>query len=209
MSINLLNEKLFLAINAANVQPAPPLYELAVFCASWLVSGTILLFIILWVRADDERRAELITATFIMLAGLGINQLIGFFYFHPRPFMVGLGHQLVSHLANNSFPSDHGTFMWSLGLSLLFLRRLRIWGAVIVVAGFGVAWGRIYVGIHWPFDMAASLGVALFVALFTHALFVPARRWILPPGNALYEWLIVGLHLPPMLFPRRSLKPTE
>jgi membrane-associated phospholipid phosphatase len=51
--------------------------------------------------------------------GLSIDQLIGMLYSHPRPIMIGLGHQYLPHPVDNSFPSDHATFMWSLGFALL------------------------------------------------------------------------------------------
>ena len=196
-----LNDRFFLAINAGAHAPAITV-AIAVFLANWLVPLTVLLFAVLWVRKDERSRGELLSATLIMLLGLGVNQLLGMLYFHPRPFMIGLGHQYLPHPVDNSFPSDHATFMWSLGFALLMLGGLRAWALGLIAGGLAVAWARIYVGVHFPFDMAGSLLVALAVCTFARPLHRQVRRHLLPLCNRLYEQLIRLIHLPPTLFPR-------
>lgn len=196
-----LNQTLFLLINAS---AHPPLLSLdaALFFANWLVPLAVVVFVALWVRKSTEDRGALITATLIMLIGLGINQVLGAFYFHPRPFMIGLGNQLLAHPPDNSFPSDHATFMWSLGFALLSSGRLRLWGATLAIAGLAVAWARVYVGVHFPFDMLGSLIVSLLVAALARPLSKPIQRWVLPVCNRLYLRMIDVLRLPPVIFPR-------
>ncbi|HUX83424.1 MAG TPA: phosphatase PAP2 family protein [Halothiobacillus sp.] len=196
-----INDLLFLVINAS-AHPPVPVLTTALFLANWLVPLAVLLFITLWVRTSTNARGSLLTATVVMLIGLGVNQLLGAIYFHPRPFMIGLGHQYLPHLPDNSFPSDHATFLWSLGFALLILGHLRRWGAVLVLAGLAIAWARVYVGVHFPFDMLGSLIVSLVVAGFARILSGPLLKWVLMPCNSLYIRLIVALHLPPVLFPR-------
>jgi undecaprenyl-diphosphatase len=198
-----VNEQLFLAINAGAHPPGFVLL-IALFLASWLVPLTILAFVLLWIRKAAPDRAALITATITMLIGLGVNQLIGLVYFHPRPFMIGLGHQYLPHPPDNSFPSDHATFLWSLGFALLALGALRAWAILLVAAGIAIAWARVYVGVHFPFDMAGSLIVALLVsrlAMFIHRLVL---SWMAPLCLGLYENGIRLCRLPPALFPRHA-----
>ena len=196
-----INDLFFLVINAS-AHPPVPVLTTALFLANWLVPLAVLLFITLWVRKSTNARGSLLTATLVMLIGLGVNQLLGAIYFHPRPFMIGLGHQYLPHLPDNSFPSDHATFLWSLGFALLILGHLRRWGVVLVLAGLAIAWARVYVGVHFPFDMLGSLIVSLVVAGFARILSGPFLKWVLTPCNSLYIRLIVALHLPPALFPR-------
>lgn len=196
-----LNEQLFLAINA-KAHPLAVLLAAGLFCASWLVPLVVLLFLVLWVRKPAGERGALIVATAVMLIGLGVNQLLGALYFHPRPFMIGLGHQYLSHPADNSFPSDHATFIWSLGFALLALGRLRLWGIVLTLAGFSVAWARIYVGVHFPLDMLGSFVVSLVAAALAKPLSGPGNHWALPFCNQLYDRLIGALRLPPVIFLR-------
>ena len=200
-SMGHLNDQLFLAINAS-AHPPSVLLAIGLFCASWLVPLAVLLFVVLWVRKPADERSALIVATAVMLIGLGVNQVLGALYFHPRPFMIGLGHQYLPHPADNSFPSDHATFLWSLGFTLLALGRLRRWGIALTFAGFGVAWARIYVGVHFPLDMLGSFIVSLMAALLARPLSRPAERWALPFCKRLYDRVLDGLRLPPVIFPR-------
>lgn len=198
-----VNDSLFLSINAG-AHPPHFLLLIALFLAKWLVPLTILLFVLLWIRKSAPDRAALITATIAMLIGLAINQIIGLVYFHPRPFMIGLGHQYLPHPPDSSFPSDHATFLWSLGFALLALGALRIWAILLVAAGLAIAWARIYAGVHFPFDMAGSLAVALIVSRFAEPIHRLVQPRLAPPCIGLYEDSIRLCHLPPALFPQQA-----
>lgn len=202
--MNHLNDRIFLLINAGAHPPAL-LLDLALFLANWLVPAGAALFIFLWIRTSLEGRSALIVATMTMLTGLVVNQFIGLVYFHPRPFMMGLGYQYIPHPPDNSFPSDHATFLWSLGLALAALGAFRRWAIVFTISGIAVAWARIYVGVHFPFDMVGSLGVSLTVKRFTGLIKRPVQRWLYPVCVELYEILLKFLHLPPVLFPRQTI----
>ena len=43
----------------------------------------------------------------VVALGLLVNQLITVFYFHPRPYMMGLCKPLIPHASGTSFPSDN------------------------------------------------------------------------------------------------------
>jgi len=51
----------------------------------------------------------LLEAIWAAIIGLLVNQLIGFFYFHPRPSIIGLDTPLFQHGLETSFPSDPAT----------------------------------------------------------------------------------------------------
>lgn len=196
-----LNDLLFLFINAG-AHPPQLLLSAALFLATWLVPLAILVFVLLWIRKFGSDRIALIAATITTLIALGVNQIIGRFYFHPRPFMIGLGHQYLPHPPDNSFPSDHATFLWSLGFALLALGALRAWAVLLVAAGLAVAWARVYVGVHFPFDMAGSLIIALVVSRFALLIRRLIQPWAAPFCVGLYESGIRLCRLPPLLFPR-------
>lgn len=197
-----LNDHLFLLINAGAHPPGIVLIA-ALFLAGWLVPLVVVLFVSLWVRGRVRDRGGLLAATLTMLLAISANQLAGLVYFHPRPFMIGLGHQYLAHPPDNSFPSDHATFLWSLGFSLLALGVLRRWAVLLVAGGVAVAWARVYVGVHFPLDMAGSLAVALAVTRLASRIDRVTRRWLLLPCLALYEATIALFRLPPRLFHRQ------
>lgn len=201
-----MNDALFLAINAGS-NPPPVVLELARLIAVWAVPAAIVLFLALWVRGTTETRGALIAATLVMVLGLIINFLIGLAWFHPRPFMEGLGRQYLAHAPDSSFPSDHATFLWSLGFALIFLGRLRLWASLLLAAGLAVAWARVYLGVHFPFDMLGSLIVSLLVCSSARPLESAIGGRILPLAQDLYNATITACRLPSSLFPRGSDRP--
>jgi len=196
-----LNYFLFLAINASG-QASDTAVVAARFAAQWLVFLPPAVIAGLWIWGAPPGRGALIATSIGLLVGLGINQIIGELWSHPRPFMVGIGRTLMAHTPEASFPSDHATFVWSLSLGLIATRYWRIWGWSFVMAGLLVAWARIYLGLHFPFDMAGSFVVSLVAAGIARGLQPGVDRRLLPVVEALYEFLLRRLHLPATIFPR-------
>ena len=112
-----------------------------------------------------------------MLAGLLINQFIALLWPHPRPFMLGLGHNLIAHAVNSSFPSDHLTGLWAFSFSLLMHRSQRMTAVALALLGLPMAWARIYLGVHFPLDM---LGAALVAGFSAWLAFRGARLYLAP-----------------------------
>ena len=105
-----LNQTLFFWLNAPK-HPSALALTLAIFFAEQLIWAAPLLIGISWLRGSKATRKTMLIATASGLLGLLINQVIGLVWFHPRPFMIGLGHTLIHHVADSSFPSDHLT-LW-------------------------------------------------------------------------------------------------
>ena len=159
MDLEAVNRSVFLLVNApANLAGVP--LAMAIGAASY---GDVVLIALavgkVALSASPERRSLVWVAVATALA-MAVNHLIGPWVAHPRPFAVGLGHTFISHRPNASFPSDHATFMWTiaLGLAALWPRRWSSWVAV----GLAVltSWARVFVGLHFPFDILGSVGVA-------------------------------------------------
>lgn len=195
------NQHLFLAVNAP-LHASPAVVGFAEFSAEWVIWGAILLTPALWIWGDPRGRGRLLATVGGVSLAIGINQLLGMLWFEPRPFTIGLGHTLIHHAADNSFPSDHATFLWALGFSLVRVRVARRLGIVVAVIGLLVAWARIYVGVHYPIDMLASLVVGYVGSVASRILVTPMERWIAPPIDYLYERSLMRLHLSPVVFPR-------
>lgn len=98
----------------------------------------------------------------------------------PRPVLSQVLH-ITEHPGSTSFPSGHIVFIsLSVGLVMLcvghrFLPRWAIPIGWLVVAGIVVlaAISRVYVGAHWPLDVAASILIA-----GGWLAFVSSIRWI-------------------------------
>jgi undecaprenyl-diphosphatase len=142
--------------------------------AIWLVP---LGLVIGWLRGNDSLRRGLIEASAAALAALFFAQIVVLLWPHPRPFMIGLGTYLMPHIADPSLPSDHLTFLCAVAASLMLHARTRRAGALLGLLGLPIAWSRIYLGVHFPFDM---VGAAL-VASAAAGLAAATGRWFAEP----------------------------
>lgn len=152
-----LNTDLFLLINASHIPGAQVLYIARAMAEIplWFIP---LVWGLLW--GKKEHRPIVLSA--VLSAGLAllISVTIGHIWPTPRPFVVGIGHTLVPHAANASFPSDHAVLTWAVGFTMLMAPCYRKVGILLTVAGFAVAWARVYIGVHFPVDMLGALVVA-------------------------------------------------
>lgn len=173
--MNAINNTLFLWLNAS-AQPGTGAVALATFLANDLIWLMPITMVAAWLRGRDDIRKAMTIATVAALLGLFLNQCIGFLYWHPRPFMVPIGHTLMQHAPDSSFPSDHLTFWWGIAFSLWLQKYSRL-GSALALAGLPIAWARIYLGVHFPFDMAGAALVAAASAWGS----LRASAWYLTP----------------------------
>lgn len=120
-----------------------------------------------------RRREALILAT-VMVSGQVASELLKLAYSRPRPALVPHG----SIVYSNSFPSGHsalsaaGYLMLAVILAGMLRRRASVAmtyvTAVLIVAAVGVS--RVYLGVHWPSDVAAGWALGATFALVGWAL---------------------------------------
>lgn len=157
-----LNQALFLWINAPEHQNTLTAAA-AIFFAECLILAVPVMICIGWLRGNENIRKTMLITMASGLLGLLVNQIIGLTQSHPRPFMISLGHTLIPHAADSSFPSDHLTLWWSVAFSLLLQHGPRSVGLL----GIPIAWARIYLGVHFPLDMLGAAVVAALSAWLT------------------------------------------
>jgi len=196
-----LNHQLFLLINAEPGE-SHVLIALGRIVAGDVIGLVPLLLILLWVRGNPDRRGGLVATAIAAALALGANQIVGQFWYEPRPFMIGLGRSLMAHAPENSFPSDHTTFMLTVGIGLIATGGAPRWGRIVTLAGLLVAWARIYLGLHFPLDMLASAIIAGIFAALSVFLVAPSRRFVVPLANTVYDRVLDIMHLPARVFPR-------
>ena len=85
--------------------------------------------------------------------------------------MLGLGRMLIEHDATTSFPSFHATFLFSLALPLFAQKNTRGTALVLLFLGLCIAWARIFVGVHYPLDMAGAFITAAIATAIACAVF--------------------------------------
>jgi undecaprenyl-diphosphatase len=150
-----LNLLWFSWLNAAAGLHGWPL-QLGLFIAERVILLVPLGLVLLWMSGDAARRAAAVKALAAISCALAGNAMIGLAWYHARPFVVGAGHAFMRHAPDSSFPSDHGTVMFT---------AARRFGMALLPLACAVAWSRIFLGIHWPMDMLGALGMAVGAAL--------------------------------------------
>lgn len=198
------NVYLFHLLNAPD-RPNALTVLAATLAADRLVFAVVVIAACLWLFGPPDRRGALLAVGAGAAVALGLNQFLGILWFEPRPFMIGLGHSLLAHAPENSFPSDHATFMWSLGLGLIATGAAPTMGWIVCGLGLVVAWARIYLGVHFPVDMAASLIVGIVAAGLARLARPLVEHSVRPGVERLYEAVLGLLRLSPALFPRRII----
>ena len=83
------------------------------------------------------------------------------------PLLIGLDHTLIPHVADSSFSRDHSTLWWAIAFGLVLQRGSRVVGVALALLGVPIAWARIHLGVHFPFDMLGAGALALFSAWLT------------------------------------------
>lgn len=186
----------FHALNGALRGDAPAQDAARIF-NSWAIAVLVVSTVVVWflARPGGSLRSKLAAASALAAGGLGLlaNLALSHAWYHARPF-VGHPSQtvlLVRHGADNSFPSDHATLAFSLAFAVLaFHRRL---GAVFVAVAALIALDRVFVGVHYPVDVAASAAVGLASALAVTTAGRPYVTWLVRQVSRVSDPVVEGV----------------
>lgn len=182
-----LNHQLFLLINAT---PASPEWLLLVanFFAVYVINIIPLILLISWLWVPH--RELVLKAVSALVIATVVAKLISAAYPHARPFVDGVGYQFLYHSASSSFPSNHGTTAFTFALAFILWGRMTQ-GIVFFSMALAIAWARVYLGVHWPMDMAGGFLVGLLGCAITQFLWLTAGKIMLVKSEFIYRRLFV------------------
>ena len=169
-----------------NVQLANPLFDVAMpFITNkytWFPIWAVLIIGLLWKGGKRGRWAVFIAVLSVALA----DQLVNFVfkpYFHRiRPCNVVEGvHLLLNKKTSYSMPSSHAANFFAVAVVFsYFYRKYQIYFWFIA---FLVAYSRVAVGVHYPFDILAGAICGIVFGLFWIIAFkqiLKIKGWTLP-----------------------------
>lgn len=150
-----------------------------VFFANYLPYALVIaaaIFILKKKKKVERLSVFLLFSLATLLARGFFTEVIRFFYTHPRPFDA-LGFTALIPESGNSFPSGHAAFFFALAAAVWWCNRKWGWWFLGLALLNGIA--RVFVGVHWPTDIAG--GIVIGIGSF----------WIV--------WLLVKSYLPSSL----------
>jgi undecaprenyl-diphosphatase len=192
-----INGALFDLVNDDLAGRFTPLDDAMKIAAKYAIYAIVVLLVASWfVRAGDGEHRRIAVYSGIASAGLAliVALVIQHFYTHPRPFCP-LGApsrsdvvQLISHACDTSFPSEHATAAFAIAAGAgIYRPRL---GIILLVLAVLTAFSRVYVGIHYPADVASGAAIGVVAALAV---------WLVRPVFAYLDDLIVVRLVPEFL----------
>lgn len=111
------------------------------------------------------------------VVGVTLSKFISLLFPESRPFVEGEGHQLLSHSPDNSFPSDHTTFLVAVALPFLLDRNWKVGTTLFGLALLGGV-ARIFVGVHWPVDILGGIVIGIIGGSIGWQILEGNNRWI-------------------------------
>ena len=170
MTLESLNIHMFMAINSL-AGKNPYLDTFMIFSAQYLVYLIPVVILYLWFAKNGDKKFSLflfLSVFFALIISMGISSV----YYHPRPFVEGLGTQLINHAPDSSFPSDHTATMFALALPFLFFRKYKS-GSLLTLLAFLVGYARVFCGVHFPFDVIGAFIISLIITILLYAFREP------------------------------------
>lgn len=147
---------------------------LTIFFASYSQYFLAAAFLLLLYFSAYSKREKLhifwTTAVSMIIARLGIVEIIRFFYNRPRPFITYGLRPLISENAW-SFPSGHSALFFAMATAIYLYNKK--WGAWFFAAAIIMNVGRIVAGVHYPSDILGGMIIGIITA---YLVFYFAKR---------------------------------
>jgi membrane-associated phospholipid phosphatase len=129
-----------------------------------LFAGLMLAALLLSRTRSDRDLAAAGWSALATLIAVGLNQPLVAAFAEPRPYTAH-PHLLVlaTHSTDPSFPSDHAVMAGTAATGLWLASRVL--GAIAAAAAVLMAFSRVYIAAHYPWDVVAGLAFGALVAL--------------------------------------------
>lgn len=163
----------------------------------WLASDYLvpvslaLTLVALWFTGRDGRtRMRHQIGMFVALASMGLSSLsvfiVNIFYFRPRPFDALDVEPLFYRPTDSSFPSNSAAAAVAVAAAVWTVNRPV--GAFLIALAALYGFARVYVGVHYPLDIAAGAAIGIVVTCLTLGLknlLQPLPTWVVKAARIL------------------------
>ena len=142
-----------------------------------------------------NKKDSSVYAFFSVILALCFSFLLGLIHYSNRPFVDYEGVNLITHTIDNSFVSDHSTFLFAIAISLCisFTNKTAIF-CIFSLALIG-AFARVYVGVHYPIDIFGAFVIALIASIIVQKYkeqLQPLNNFIQNTQKQIFTFLHIG-----------------
>lgn len=134
----------------------PPLTHLGDHGIIWILLGLLLL------ASKRYRMVGVLTLSALALCGITGNIILKNLIARPRPFVDFDIAILIPPPNEFSFPSGHAFSSFSAAGVIAY--QIRPWAWPVLIFATLISFSRLYVGVHYPTDVAAGMILGLIVA---------------------------------------------
>jgi len=156
---------------------------IGIFLASGFTYIVIGVFVILVLRLYKDTRHRFyhfaFTAFAVLLSRGFFAELLYFLWSRSRPFAALRFTSLIAHPDSPAFPSGHAALLFAIAFSLFFFRnhhwsakQFRTLACIFIFAALLNGVARVFVGVHWPLDIAGGALFA-FISVLIVRRFMP------------------------------------
>lgn len=148
--------------------------DLVIFSAKYLFLLSIGLALIIFATTPHKKELLKLTVLTLPLSFI-LAKLASLVFYNPRPFVVENVQPLISHAADNGFPSDHTLLAMTIA-AIIFQFNKKL-GLSLIIVGLIVGVSRVLVKVHHPVDILGSTVIA-FAATYGASYLL--RRFRIP-----------------------------
>ena len=162
------NIQLFRLINDLGFH-IPALNPVFIFIAEYFLYLLIIVLVLYLFKDNGKHRVMVLAAVVSCLLAVILGKITGQFHYNVQPFVTLENvNQLIEKEVNNSFPSDHTILSFTICMMLFLFDKQKIY---FLLVGLLVAVSRVWVGVHYPFDVLTSIVISIVATLIVSAIF--------------------------------------
>ena len=134
----------------------------SIFLATKLHIVVILIALVAIAFASDfQRLRTLVLASIALPLVFLTSRIASLFFENPRPFLEHDFVPLITHTADNGFPSDHALLVFAVA-SIVFTFNKQV-GISLFILAVLVGFGRVLVGVHHVIDIVGRFIIAAVI----------------------------------------------